>query len=110
GAMTSASTAPASISTTIAPPTVPSGLRRTICTHTSTYHGGALFAASSAGFARAFGSWGGLSEGGASPPPRSISKPGIEEGAREVDQEGEADDHRRDDQVHGLHSDDVGPA
>src|SRR5215831_16802438 len=111
--MTSANTAPASISTTIAPPTVPSGLRRTICTHTSKYHGRDLFAASSGGFAAAIGSLGEVSEGaieapsdedeGRSPPPSLVPDTRVEEGIREVDEEVQANDHRRDDQVHGLH-------
>src|SRR5262245_65301979 len=86
--MTSASTAPASISTTITPPRVPSGFRRTICTHTSTYHG------------RVFGV---RRAGAATADARSISDTGIEEGIREVDQQIQADDHRRDDQIDGLH-------
>src|SRR5690349_13448300 len=86
--MTSASTAPASMTTTMTPPIVPSGLRRTICTHTSSHHG------------RVFGA---RRAGASSAGVRSISNTGIEEGIREIDQEIQADHHRRDDEVHRLH-------
>src|SRR5882672_6201876 len=98
------------MSSTITAPTVPSGLRRRICTHTSTYHARDRCRGSSGGFAAAIGSRGEAersapsgSEGGRSPPPRSIPDAGIEEGIGEVDEEVQADDHGRDDEVHGLH-------
>src|SRR5215470_150117 len=100
--MTSANTAPASISTTIAPPTVPSGLRRTICTQTSRYHGRDR-RCSSAGFAGAIRVLGEASEGAVEAPSELVPDTRVEEGIREVDEEVQANDHRRDDQVHGLH-------
>src|SRR5215510_12501129 len=99
GVTTSARTAPASITTTMTPPTVPSGFRRSIWTQTSRYHG-RVRAGRPMGRAIAT----------ASPePPETggrgllVPDPGVEEGIREVDGEVQADDERRDDEVHGLH-------
>src|SRR5262245_58927255 len=101
--MTSASTAPASISTTIAAPIVPSGLRRTICTHTSIHHGRDRLAAPSAGVAAAMRSPAGALDGAVRARSESVANSRVEEGIREVDQQIETNDHRRDDEIHRLH-------
>src|SRR5437773_5397445 len=102
GVIQSARTAAASMTSTIAPPSVPSGFFRSSWTQTSTYHARDVGRGSSAGFARAIDSWGEVSEGGRSPPPSLVADARIEIRIGEVDQEVEAHDHRRDDQVHRL--------
>src|SRR5256886_2033368 len=102
GVIQSASAAAASMTSTIAPPSVPSGFFRSSWTQTSTYHARDVGRDSSAGFARAIDSWGEVSEGGRSPPPSLVADERIEIRIGEVDQEVEAHDHPRDDQVHRL--------
>src|SRR5260370_22374761 len=90
---------------------VPSGFLRSIWIHTSAYHArvagrrsrALVRRSSSAGLAGAIDSWGEVSEGGRSPPPSLVANPRVQIRIREVDEEVQADDHRRDDQVHRLH-------
>src|SRR2546429_4375816 len=103
GVIQPARAAAASMTSTIAPPSVPSGFFLSIWIHTSTYHALVVGRGSSAGFAGAIDSWGEVSEGGRSPPPSLVSDARIEVRIGEVDQEIEPHDHRRDDQVHRLH-------
>src|SRR5262247_236282 len=98
--MTSARTARPSITTTITAPSVPSGLRRSICTQTSAYHGrvrGRLRRLRPTTPA-------GLVPGVASDPwALSVPDARIQEGIGEIDHEVESHDQRCHDEVHGLH-------
>src|SRR5205823_13378333 len=87
---------------------------RKLCTHTSKYHARDRWRRSGGGFADAIRYWGEAgrsappgarrpSEGGRSPPPSLIANAGVQEGIREVDEEVQAHDHGRDDEVHRLH-------
>src|SRR5882762_7344143 len=98
----SASTAAASMTTTMTPPIVPRGFLRSIWIQTSTYQGRVRGRRSCAGFDRAIDSWGEASERGRSRPPRLVADARIQKRIREIDEEVEAHDHRRDDQVHRL--------
>src|SRR5262245_50137659 len=100
GVTASASTASASMTTTMTAPSVPSGFRRSIWSHTSTYQGRVRgnarrpIAVEPTSAAAA-----GLSE----PDALSVADARVQEGIREIDQQVQADHERRDDQVHGLH-------
>src|ERR687891_1087346 len=97
GLSTSAKTAPSSIVSTMTPPTVPSGLRRTIVTQTSTYHGNVRGSRRTSSAMVEAGT--GLTVAIVSPVP----DPRVEERVGQVDGQVEADHHRRHDEVHRLH-------
>src|SRR2546425_3683018 len=97
GATRSASTAAASMTTTMTPPIVPRGLRRSIWTQTSAYQGrvrGKRLAATATAAP--------TDDVGSAGSSLLVPDPRVQKRIGEVDEEVEADDHRRDDQVHRL--------
>src|SRR5881409_2222672 len=95
--MTSASTAAPSMTTTITPPIVPRGLRRSIWIQTSAYHGRVR-----GGRGTATATAAPTEDVGRAARWLSISDARVQKRIREIDEEVEAHDHRRDDQVHRL--------
>src|SRR5262245_66167104 len=88
------------MATTMAAPTVPSGLRRSIWIHTATYEGRVRGAAAAgAVHARAASGASARPERGRS----AVADARVQIRIGQVDEEIEAHDHGRDDEVHGLH-------
>src|SRR5262245_20646256 len=86
--------------TTMAAPTVPSGLRRSIWIHTATYQG-RVRGGAAAGTVRTRAASG--ASAGSARGRSAVADARVQIGIGEVDEEVEAHDHGRDDEVHGLH-------
>src|SRR5262245_15592388 len=97
GVSTSAKMASSSITSTMTPPTVPSGLRRSMAIQTSRYQGRVR------GRRRASREMVGGGAGAMVAIALPVPDPRVEEGVGQVDHEVEPHDHRRHDQVHRLH-------
>src|SRR5947209_5626492 len=92
----SASSAAASMTTTMTPPIVPSGFLRSIWIHTSAYHGRVR------GTATATATAAPTDDVARTGRRLSIADARVQKRIRQIDEEVEAHDHRRDDEVHRL--------
>src|SRR6266403_1681978 len=86
------------MTTTMTPPIVPSGFLRSIWIQTSAYQGRVR-----GGTATATATAAPTEDVGSTGRPLSVADTRVQKRIGEVDEEIEADDHRRDDQVHRLH-------